>query len=311
MLRAQHRRAKVLRKTLSPPRRHKRRPDFEALERRQLLSTIDWTSKTSGSWDMASNWLITASGTHAVPGPNDDVIINVLGASPTVTIGSNVESVHSITADDPLVILGGGLTVAANSTISGGLSMTGGSLTASGSGISLTVTGTTTVSGASLFAEGGATLSLSEVTSYSGGFGYTDTLQATGTGSVLAMPELATIAEDTTNGDSWTQVQALAGASVELPALTQVGNGPVLLKSDGAGSQLNVSALTSFRGNVGYGHASTLQPSNGGMILDGSLTALTQVTVPLSSGTLSLPLVTDAEVPPFSSAAVPRSLSRP
>ncbi len=39
--------------------------------------------------------------------------------------------------------------------------MTGGSLTANGLGTSLTVTGTTTVSGASLFAGGGATLTLS------------------------------------------------------------------------------------------------------------------------------------------------------
>ncbi len=85
-----------------------------------------------------------------------------------MTISSNVESVHSITASDPLVISGGGLTVAANSTISGGLTMTGGSLTANGSEISLTVTGTTTVSGGNLYAENGASLSLNQLTSYTG-----------------------------------------------------------------------------------------------------------------------------------------------
>ena len=31
-------------------------PIFEALEERQLLSTIDWVSTSSGSWDVASNW---------------------------------------------------------------------------------------------------------------------------------------------------------------------------------------------------------------------------------------------------------------
>jgi hypothetical protein len=127
MLRAQDLRAKVLRSTLPPPRRRRRRPDFETLESRQLLSTVDWISPTSGSWDVASNW-----STGTVPGPGDDVVIDVSGASPTVTINSNVESVNSITADDPLVISGGGLTVAADSTISGGLSMTGGTLNGSG-----------------------------------------------------------------------------------------------------------------------------------------------------------------------------------
>src|SRR5271165_6298366 len=109
MLRAQDLRAKVLRSTLPPPRRRRRRPDFETLESRQLLSTVDWISPTSGSWDVASNW-----STGTIPGPGDDVVINVTGASPTVTISSNVESVNSITASDPLVISGGGLTVAAN-----------------------------------------------------------------------------------------------------------------------------------------------------------------------------------------------------
>jgi hypothetical protein len=104
-------------------------PTIELLEDRRLLSTVNWTNPTSGSWDVASNW-----STDTVPGPGDDVVIDYTGASPTVTIGSNVESVNSITADDPLVISGGGLTIAANSTISGGLTMTGGSLTANGSG---------------------------------------------------------------------------------------------------------------------------------------------------------------------------------
>ena len=85
----------------------------------------------------------------------------------------NVESVQSITSSDPLVISGGGLTVTANSTISGGLDMTGGTLTADGSNVSLTVTGSTTVAGASLVAEGGATLTLSQISSYSSGSGIT------------------------------------------------------------------------------------------------------------------------------------------
>ena len=60
------------------------------------------------------------------------------------------------------------------------LAMTGGSLTAAGSGVTLAVTGTTTISGADLYAEGGAALGLPELE------GYTDftaeTIEATGAG---------------------------------------------------------------------------------------------------------------------------------
>ena len=286
-------------------------PTSKALESRQLLSTVNWINPKSGSRDVASNW-----STDTVPGPGDDVLIDVSGASPTVTINSNVESVNSITADDPLVISGGGLTVAANSTISGGLSMTGGSLTASGSGVTFTVTGTTTVSGGNLYAQAGASLSLSQLAGYAGGVGYTDTLQATGSGSILSLPKLASISGDTTQYYSFTQVQALAGGDVELPVLTQVSGGPVLVESDGIGSTLNVPVLASFAGVGGRQQFSTLQASKGGTVLNGSLTTFSAVNLPYDStatqatgqiasftggtfsiggGTLSLPALTDID----------------
>ncbi len=254
------------------------RPQLEPLEIRQLLTAINWSSSTSGSWDVASNW-----STDTVPGSGDDVTIDKPGV--TVTISSNAKSVHSITADDPLVISGGGLAVAANSTISDGLAMTGGALSASGSGITMTVTGPTMISGASLYAENAATLSLSKLTSYAGGVGYTDTLQATGSKSTLSLPMLASITGATTNGNSWTQVQAMAGGDVELPALTQVTGGPVLLEGDGSGSKLDVSSLTSFEGISGccWNNFATLQASNSGTVLDGSLTSLGDVNLPLDN----------------------------
>ena len=97
---------------------------MEILEPRQLLATVQWINPAGGSWDVAGNW-----STDAVPGPGDDVVINVSAATPTVTISSNVESVNSITADDPLVISGGGLTVAAPSEINGSFTLSGGTLT--------------------------------------------------------------------------------------------------------------------------------------------------------------------------------------
>ena len=111
------------------------------------------------------------------------------------------------------------------------------------------------------------------------GMGTTVMLQATGAGSVLSLPTLTAINEDTTNGNSWTQVQALAGGSVQMPLLNRVGNGPVLLESDGAGSQLNVSALPSFLGIPNDGHGSTLQITNGGTVLDLDLAQINGVSI--------------------------------
>ena len=98
------------------------------------------------------------------------------------------------------------------------------------------VTGTTVISGGGLLAEGGATLSLSTLKSYSGEVNSTDTLEATGAGSVLTLPKLATITEDTTSYVSRIQIEALAGGSVGLPLLTSITGGPVQLESDGTGA---------------------------------------------------------------------------
>jgi hypothetical protein len=78
---------------LSRPHRRNVIPWIEPLENRQLLSTVDWINPAGGSWDVATNW-----STSEVPGPTDDVDINLSG-NPTVMISSNVESVNSI--NDP------------------------------------------------------------------------------------------------------------------------------------------------------------------------------------------------------------------
>ena len=100
-------------------------------------------------------------------------------------------------------------------------------MTASGSGVTLAVSGTTTVSAANLSAEDGATLSLAQLSGFSGGVNETVTLQASGPGSMLSLPELATLTGDTTQYSSLVQVQALAGGDVELPKLTTISGGPV------------------------------------------------------------------------------------
>src|SRR5208337_2551650 len=182
-----------------------------------IVNSVTWTGGGGDNqWSDPANW-----SDDAVPGPSAVVTINAPG-SPTIQIASGTQSIHSLTCSDPFSISGGGLTVVANSMISGGLAMTGGSLTANGSGVSLIVTGRTTVSVANLYAEGGATLSLPQLTSYAGGGDFvTSTLQASGTGSVLSLPALASITASTAF-DSSVQVGPSSGGDVEFPLLTQV-----------------------------------------------------------------------------------------
>ena len=135
------------------PVRHRHRPRFEILEDRQLLATVNWISPTSGDWNVGSNW-----STGQVPGTGDDVVINVSGASPTVTIDSGAQSVNSVTAADPLVVSGGSLTLAAASEIDGPLSLSGVANLTVNSG--LTLKGQTTMSGGTLDIDTGGTLTL-------------------------------------------------------------------------------------------------------------------------------------------------------
>ena len=97
-----------------------------------------------------------------------------------------------------------------------------------------------------LEASGGATLGLPILTSYTSGSGYTMTLDATGTGSVLSLPEVATITSNNNYGTS-VQISSSSGGAVELPALTQSSGAVTLTSSTGT---LAVAAVTSFTGGT-------------------------------------------------------------
>ncbi len=252
--------------------------------------TVEWVSTANGNWNVGGNW-----STGTVPGSNDDVIIDVPGASPIVTISSGTDSVLSITASDPLSITGGSLIVAGNSTIGGGLSITGGTLEANGAGISLTVSGTTMVSGASLYAEAGATLSLPQLISYIGGANYSSTIEATGTSGSGSPSEVSMSSLTTLTGGSGfgiTSIDAMAGGVVSLPALTSVPEGDISIYANGTGSTVSVPVLASISYNPSYGtyYNSTINSSNaaGGTIVDPLLTSLTQTNVTIDgTGTIA------------------------
>src|SRR5208337_2734007 len=86
----------------------------------------------------------------------------------------------------------------------------------------------------------------------------------------------------------YSQVQATGGGDVELPAVTQL-SGSVLLTSDGAGSEIDLSELTQFIANpTASANPGSLAVTNQGTILDVDLTSLNGVNVTLDgTGTLA------------------------
>ena len=170
--------------------------------------------------------------------------------------------------------------------------LTAGTVTLSGG--TAVLGGLTDADTSSFLVSGGASLTVSVLASYAGPVNVTSTLQATGSNSVLSLPKLATMSGDTTQYNSLLQVQALAGGDVELPKLTTISGGPVTLESDGSGSKLNVSALTSFtESNVNQRYYSGLQVTNQATVLDSVLATMTEVNLTLDgTGTESLNQIT-------------------
>ncbi|MFI5259248.1 MAG: hypothetical protein ACHQ01_06540, partial [Candidatus Limnocylindrales bacterium] len=115
------------------------------MEDRTLLATMLWAIPVSGDWDVASNWINSASSDHHVPTSADDAEIIFPGI--TVTHASSVsDTAHSLTSHSTVKISGGSLTLGANSTItdlsvSSGATLILNSLTLSGTG-TLTNAGT-------------------------------------------------------------------------------------------------------------------------------------------------------------------------
>src|SRR5262249_15045298 len=135
----------------------------------------------------------------------------------------------------------------------------------------------------SFVVSGGSSVTVSAITSYSGN----GTLEATGTGSILSLPNLTSITVGVGPGfnpNPALLVEAGAGGSVKLAALTQIGGGSVVLEADGSNSLLNLSALTTIavdsnkipQGGVNH---DTLQATNGGTINDSHLTNVSSTLV--------------------------------
>ena len=121
----------------------------------------------------------------------------------------------------------------------------------------------------------GGGLSVAATSTISGGLAMTDgSLTANGSGVTLRVKGPTTIATDTTLAGSLTEVEALNGADIEMPALDQVSGGPVLFRSNGTGGKLDIGTLASIAGPAGQDNDTTLEADGGGSLVASALTSI-------------------------------------
>ena len=211
--------------------------DFNVLS--TLADTAYWTGTSDGDWSDAANWY-----DNHVPTSTDDVFLPVAGV--TTTIDGDV-TVKSINGESSVTIDGGSFTVTGGaSQINGALTVSpDSSLTATGTGTSLVANGATVVDGAYLYASGGATLSLPNVTSLSESNGYfAGYVEATGDGSVVDLPNLTSLVAPS----DWLYVYAYSGGRVNLPSVATVTDSYVDLYAEGGDSVIDLSGMTELSG---------------------------------------------------------------
>src|SRR5439155_11113945 len=84
---------------------------------------VFWTNPGGGDWSDTNNW---SSG--GLPGPADDVIIDVASTNVTVTHASGIHAVRSITSDAIFLLSGGTLTVTNTIQVNSAFTLSGGTL---------------------------------------------------------------------------------------------------------------------------------------------------------------------------------------
>ena len=120
------------------------------------------------------------------------------------------------------------------------------------SGGSPSFAGLTAINGSNIYVSGGVNLTLPSLTEYTGGSGYSTTLEASGAGSVLDLPNVTTWeGRRLLLRAAIAQVSALSGGEVSLPALTTDKGGLTHILAQGTGSIVDLSPLTNLISDQG------------------------------------------------------------
>ncbi|HEV3312010.1 MAG TPA: CARDB domain-containing protein, partial [Chloroflexota bacterium] len=206
------------------------------------------------------------------------------GSSLTVTSGASFLDATLTGLNGVVVTLDGSGTM----PISQWASLTDCSMTITGGSYSFT--GLTDIDNSSLYAQTGGSLSLPAVTSYDNPLAET-AFETTGFGSVLSLPALVFAA----TLPSYVEIDAYDGGQTLLPSVASINDTtPAVsnlgINADGSGSEIDLSGLASIE--VGSGGLSV---TNGATVSGGKLTSVTDLSVNVSSATLSLTSMTSAE----------------
>jgi hypothetical protein len=268
------------------------RPALLRLEGRSVPAIVSWDGGGGDlSWNNPLNW-----DTNLLPVANDEVIINIPAATPTITIapGSTV-SIMSVQCEENLTVGVGGsfsLTgVGLSSYVAGSFVAANANVAVIGNGTaqipSFATKGFVDIDGAILNTSGGGSLTLLGATTRKGG---TASIQAIGMGSVIDLSNLTSIVTSGGLG-----ISAKAGGKVDLHSLVAASDDvpawdrAVSFFSDGLGSTIDLSSFSVLIDqNPAFG-ISTLEATNSGAIISPQIKSLTNSAITLD-GTGSIPI---------------------
>jgi hypothetical protein len=134
---------------------------LDRLEPRRLLAAVSWDGGGDGvNWTDANNW-----STNALPGPGDDVTIDVAG-SPNVRLQAGTQSIRSLTCAESFELGFGELSLATASTITGPFTFGFGTLSGAGD---LTLAGNSNWNGGSMRGTGRTIVAAGQTMTLGGG----------------------------------------------------------------------------------------------------------------------------------------------
>ncbi|MBX9579612.1 MAG: Ig-like domain-containing protein [Gemmataceae bacterium] len=254
-----------------------------------LPNAVVWVSPEDGDWNDPDNW-----STGAVPGRDDNVVVDVRAGDVTVTIGAGGRTVRSLVVRDSLRVTGSGtsLTVLGPSAVEGRFELHNGArLVANGSQAVFRAAGEADIDDGALTATNGGRIQVPGATSYTG-MGRGVALLASGPGSLIDLPNVANLVKQLS--DPGLVVQADTGGRINLSGLAAATDpsgdyrqASIAFVADGLGSALDLSSLREvrrvFAGAVGF------FPRNGGTVSSPNLTQLLGGSLYLD-GTGSMPV---------------------
>ncbi len=206
--------------------------------------TNRWTGTGDGTtWNLGSNWQL-----GRVPTTTDIAVIDLNGTNTVVRITGINAAVRSLTSTATLVLDGGELAVSQGTNhLRGPLHASLSAIGATGNGTWLVATNTTTLTGTSLNAVGGAILRLTGARRFITGDQVNASIVARNPGSAVELPNVAEL-EGATGRFTTLTVNAINGGWIQLGSVTVVEIGYTSFAADGAGSLIDLSALERMTG---------------------------------------------------------------